>query len=86
MTADEICRLRLKIDELETEVQDQKQVRRWMESAIKDFAVPHIALDDESTPADQYDDLMSDWTAAAHALVDVYTSLSISLDVAKEKP
>ena len=76
--ADEICRLKTKIDDLEVEVQDQKQVRRWLEGAIKSFAVPHMALDDEQTPADRYDDLMSEWMVAAHALVDVYHSLSIS--------
>lgn len=76
--ADEICRLVSKVDDLETEVQDQKQVRRWLEGAIMAFAAPHMRLDDESTPADEYDQLLSDWTAAAHALVDVYMALAIS--------
>lgn len=75
---DEVCRLKLKVDDLEAEVQDQKQVRRWLENAIRAFAVPHMKLDDEKTPGNQYDDLMRDWTVAAHGLVDVYMALEIS--------
>lgn len=82
---DEICRLKLKIDDLEEEVQDLKAVRRWLAGIIKDFAIPHMALDCEQTPADQYDELMRDYTVACHAIVDAYQALDIDAILAGGK-
>lgn len=67
-----------KIKDIEADLADQRQVNLWLESKIAAFAIPHMALDDENTPAEKYDDLMRDWTVAAHGLVDAYLSLKIS--------
>lgn len=81
---DEVCLLKLKIDDLEAEVQDLKSVRRWLAGVIKDFAIPHMALDCERTPADQYDELMSDYTVACHAIVDAYEAIDWDKMTARE--